>query len=469
MSQDPLRQRLTVPPATLHEQRGARHLLVWGEVAQWLVVDGELHALLGRLDGRRDLGAALRDHARAFRRPLPQVAAEVQAVLPELRARGLLRAPGEAALTPAPEPVSLASVTVNLTNRCNLRCAFCYNADRRTAEQPVAALMDGVAAAGALLEPGASFIVLGGEPLLDLPRLLEGLDRAAGLFSTPALIATNGTRLDAGAIRELARRRVEVQVSLDAPTAARHDASRGAGVFDLALAGVRRLVASGVPTILSQVYTRDSLSELEPMLDLGLHLGVQEVRFIPLRRVGGGRDATASSPDPLATFRALMELLDRRPELARLLRRDWFTILHTLCRASARRTSCGIGRRVVLVDADGAVYPCPNHTAPEHRAGDVTREPLAEILLRSPVLQALRARYDVSVYTRCRTCAFRHWCAGDCRGEVLSVTGDPAAPSPRCAELRRVHAEMLWRIGTGTARLGGSTPLDARGALATFQ
>ena len=65
-----------------------------------------------------------------------------------------------------------------------------------------------------------------------------------------------------------------------------------------------------------------------------------------------------------------------------------------------------------------------------------------------------RERYQVSRYRRCRSCAFRHWCAGDCRGEVLALTGDPTAPSPHCEELQEVYTEMLWLISGGDVPLG---------------
>jgi radical SAM protein with 4Fe4S-binding SPASM domain len=448
---------------SLRDRRGNLQLLVWGEIGQWMAVDAEAEALLGLFDGRRTAEGALREHARRWQKPVDAVRRESEPVLREFLARGVLAASPEPPAS-APEPLRIANLTVNLTNRCNLRCRWCYNAGRRTDEMPVGPLMDAIAAAKPIFDPAASFIVLGGEPLIAPERLWAALDRAAGVFAEPFLISTNGTLLDAAAVCGLASRRVEVQVSLDGVDAVRNDAVRGAGVFAKAVAGAQRLVDAGVPTILSMVYTRDSANDIEPYLDLALRLGVHEARLIPMRMIGGGAAAAAACPDQHTILTRLLDVLRRRPEFGRLLKRDYFSILATMCRASAQRTNCGIGRRVVFVDADGAVYPCPNHVFPDLRAGDLRTDRLVEIVERSPVMRAVRERYDVRRYTRCRACPFRHWCAGDCRGEVLATTGDPAAPSPHCAELRHIFIEMFWQIALGECTLG-SVPAAAQ----TFQ
>jgi uncharacterized protein len=216
------------------------------------------------------------------------------------------------------------------------------------------------------------------------------------------------------------------------------------------------------------VYDRGSVGEMEPYLDLARSLSVAEARFIPLRSIGAAREHAERRPDQAAACEHLLEVLARRPELRSLLLRDYFTITATIFRFAAARTSCGIGRKVVFIDSDGAVYPCPNHVDEAHRAGRLTETPLARIVRGSAVMNAVRQRYQVRRFERCSTCPFRHWCAGDCRGEVVAATGDPAAPSPHCEELRRMYRRLLWLLADGDRRLevapslpGGSATADA--------
>jgi len=453
-------RRLRARKPTLEDRRGERVLLVWGELACWMVVDGELNNFLGLFNGRRTLKQVLQRHARSMARPRGEVDGEARGVVQQLLAKGILHSRG-AAPEVEPESLGLANITVNLTNRCNLRCGWCYNGDRATAEMPVGRLMDAVQQGRDVIEPNASFIILGGEPLLCLDRLLEAVDRASELFRPATLVSTNGTLLSQETVAALATRRLEVQVSLDSHRAAKHDLQRGPGVYGKAMTGIGRLVRAGVHVTLCQVYTAETSRDFEAYLDLALEMGVAEARFIPLRLIGRGGAHQPACPDQAASFARLIEILQRRPELRPLLLRDYFSILQTICRFSTPRTGCGIGRKVIFIDADGIVYPCPNHVGPEHACGSLQQASLAEIARDSPMMRAMRRQYQVSRYTRCKTCPFRYWCAGDCRGEVLAHSGDPLEPSPHCDELRKMYVEMIWLIADNDQSLGTTRDLGA--------
>ena len=272
---------------------------------------------------------------------------------------------------------------------------------------------------------------------------------AESIFQRPVLVSTNGTLIDDAVINKLASHNVEVQVSLDSPYPEKHNALRGAGVYEKAVENVKKLVNAGVYTILSMVYTRDNLQEFEDYMTLGLELGVHEVRFIPLRLIGGGVRFIEAAPDQYLTFLHLHDILERRPVFKRLLGRDFFSIALTMCRYSAQRINCGLGYKTVFIDADGKVFPCPNHVSSRFMCGNLQENDLVEIVRESPAMNQVRRMFHVEKYTRCRSCAFRMWCAGDCRGEVMALTNDPAAPSPHCTELRKLYKEMLWLIADG--------------------
>lgn len=430
-----------------------QHLLIWGALGAWMIVDRELKELLAEFDGRRSVTQVLRAHARRQGRHPRDVHTEALPVLDDLVRRGILSTSGRVR-PPEPDPVRLANVTLNLTNRCNLHCRWCYNERRELVELPIDTLLDALEASKGLLSEDASFIVLGGEPLLEPLRLLRAIERAEGLFQPPTLFSTNGTLLTDKVIHELTRRRVQVQVSLDGSRAERHDGVRGLGVFASAVSGIRRLTQAGVYTILSLVYTRESAQDLEGFLDLAVELGANEARFIPLRAIGKGREHAPLLPDQLATFEHLLGVLARRPELARLLVRDYFSILVTQLAIGAPRLNCGLGRSVVFLDPDGSVYPCPNHVSPAFLVGNLREQSLEELMVTAPVLRDVRESRHVHAYSRCRSCAFRCWCAGDCRGEVLALRGNWRDPSPHCAELREVYCRILWLLASGRCPIG---------------
>ena len=98
----------------------------------------------------------------------------------------------------------------------------------------------------------------GGEPFLNkdfLPIL------AATLAYGPATVLTNATVFTDRIVDRLrmmdaaSRYSLEVRVSIDGPDAETNDPIRGAGTFDLAMAGVRKLVRAGFLPILTMAQT----------------------------------------------------------------------------------------------------------------------------------------------------------------------------------------------------------------------
>ncbi len=129
---------------------------------------------------------------------------------------------------------------------CNLACDYCCV--RSSPQTPRAALgADRVRQlAGEAVDAGVSELVLtGGEPFL-LPDIVDLV--GACTDALPTTLLTNGMlfkgrRLDA--LRAMDRSRLTLQISLDSPTAEMHDAHRGRGSWDRAVAGITTAIAEG--------------------------------------------------------------------------------------------------------------------------------------------------------------------------------------------------------------------------------
>jgi len=293
------------------------------------------------------------------------------------------------------------------------------------------------------------FFILGGEPFIDFLRLQEVLRVVWNHIDKPVLISTNATLLDREKIDFLRNKKIEIQVSLSGTSKESHDKYCGQGSFDKAIENIKLLVRARIYTIISMVYTKENYREMEDYFKLALSLGVNEVRFIPMRAIGGGEKCLEILPDQYLVFKQLVEILKEKPEYKKILSRDFFSIAMTVCRYSSYRDSCGIGRNVIFLDADGAVYPCPNFTDKQSRCGNLRDKKLSEIVLESPVLNSLRERYNVKNYPICNECDYCHWYIGDCRAETLSVTSSSFAPSPHCTEYQKMYLDLLWLIAEG--------------------
>lgn len=440
--------RYSLVPPDYVGRRGDNRLLVWGDVPCWTVVDREFHELLQALDGGLSV-----DDILATRPGWASSRREAVKGLEKLAAQGVLReaggSHGASRRRESPE-AKIENVALNLTRRCNLRCRFCYNLHSLTSTGRDDLSAGEVAAflrsTRPFLAKKPSLTILGGEPLLYPDRLLE-VSKAAARMGFTRVVSTNGTVVTpefAAAARKLG---LQVQVSLDGHDAETNDPARGKGSFDRIMRGVRTLVDHRVYTILSLVCHAGNIDHLEDYYRLASSLGVDEARFIPLKRMGGALEgAFEAAPTTQMVLRAC-SLFRKRPEYARLAGRDCLSILANTCRHSAHRTSCGTGLQTVMLDSDGSVYPCLNTNLPGLRVGNV-RNPgfdFARAWSESPVLDRVRRASRVDTPGRkCSGCPVRHWCLGGCRGECAANGGALDGPAPNCDDLKSSIIETMW-------------------------
>ena len=176
--------------------------------------------------------------------------------------------PKPLAVGPGPVP-SLRYLELQVTWRCNLACAHCYLGPARGVDLPVpliAAVLREFEAMG-----GLRLLISGGEPLMH-PQW----DRINALLSAYPLrrvLLSNGLRLDGAVLEDLAVD--EVQISLDG-LAPGHEALRGAGSYDKALAAARRVTARGLDLSVATMAHAANLDQMEGLERVVRDLGARE-------------------------------------------------------------------------------------------------------------------------------------------------------------------------------------------------
>lgn len=157
----------------------------------------------------------------------------------------------------------------------------------------------------------------GGEPFMH-PRILDILQ--ATLQIGPATVLTNGTLFREKTVQRLTELReaslysLELRVSIDGPDAASNDRIRGAGVFDRAMAGVKRVVEAGFLPIITMAQTWDDADAAriyeqmrQGLLDLGYTR--PRIKLLPSLKLGaeiqrsrGYRDDERITPGMMCGF-----------------------------------------------------------------------------------------------------------------------------------------------------------------------
>ncbi|WP_373899156.1 radical SAM protein [Haloimpatiens sp. FM7315] len=268
-------------------------------------------------------------------------------------------------------------VVWDITDKCNLRCKHCYNADmyfNNKVQQ--LKVNDKINIVKKLSKLGFNYLdILGGEPLC-----CENLDlilHTAKENNIGVEITTNGTLLNEKMIDILIKNNVKnVHVSLDGSTRAINDAIRGKGSFDKATSNLKKLTQiikennSNMLTSISTTLTKFNINDLKNMPKLANDLGVNILIYTAFVESGNGdRNSNIFKEDYNKIQDAIEEIakeefkkypnitfqLDMKPYLTNYLKRR-YNIKNLIFVKSF--TKCNAGEDIWYVTADGYLHPC---------------------------------------------------------------------------------------------------------------
>ncbi len=365
--------------------------------------------------------------------------------LTEIRAVGGPDAPKDEApndLPPADFPLN--TLVVNVTNKCNLACTYCYEygedkivdtqygkqpkfMSEETAEESIDFLL---AQSGS--QPSAHCTFFGGETLLNFPLLQKTVAyarrRAAeeGKRITFSL-TTNATLLKPEIIRWLADNDIGVTVSIDGPKPVQ-DGLRvfhnGRGTYDVVLPKIRELIEThrSRPIGARVTLTQKHLNVLEIYRHLTEEIGFFEVGLAPVT-TQDHRDY-AITPESKDSMLEQFEVLARE-WLDHALRDEHhgFTnvtdTIEEIHKGVSKAYGCGAGLGLLGVATDGEVALCHRFAGSEEHtigsvSGGIDREKQEKFLVD----------HHIAEKTDCHRCWARPICSGGCYHEAHVQYGD---------------------------------------------
>ena len=332
----------------------------------------------------------------------------------------------------------------HVTDRCNLRCAHCYQdsyAGEELGFRDLLGILDQFT--GLLnrwqhqvsLPVRGHVTVTGGEPFVrrDFWDLLEVLAAHRDRFSFAVL--TNGYSVDDSVARYLRRLGPHfVQVSIEGSQSS-HDRIRGAGDLARTVAAIEALVRQRIRTVISFTAHRGNFREFGDVARLGQRLRVARVwtdRLIPM---GSGSSLAEQVLTPEET-REFLEIVHRaRIDSAR----RWFCrteiAMHRALEfllGGGTPYRCTAGDSLLTVMPNGDVYPC--RRMPE-RVGSLLETPLEELYRKNEFLRALRDPSRCS--EGCEGCGYVALCRGGLKCLSYAMSNDPFKADPGCWLARR--------------------------------
>jgi radical SAM protein with 4Fe4S-binding SPASM domain len=379
-----------------------------------------------------------------------------------------------------------------VTKGCNLRCIHCRATATELSSPTDLATARALDIIGQIAAYANPILVLsGGEPLYR-PDIFQ-LARHATDKGLRVALATNGTMVTKEIARKIVNSGVKrVSISLDGADSWTHDNFRGIpGAFDAAVYGLRNLKELGMSVQINMTIARHNARQLPAVLDLARGLGADALHTFLLVPVGCGVNIADEQMVPPEEYEEMLNWFYDRSleggiELKATCAPHYFRVarqrraaerraeapasvaagsegaigpveavmpgstgiaIHPHAAAaknaehaglahghpgghpdgmSAMTKGCLAGTGVCFISHEGEVFPCGYLPA---IAGDLRRQPLAEIWENSQVFADLRDTGNLK--GKCGYCEFRNICMG-CRARAFAATGDYLDAEPFC-------------------------------------
>jgi uncharacterized protein len=335
---------------------------------------------------------------------------------------------------------------VTLTTACDLQCRYCYGEccddfdgrDDGFAYDfflPKRIAYDAGALKTFLSQDGdAAIIFYGGEPLLQLPKMLELMDT---LPTKKFLLHTNGTMLDrvpAGYLRRLHT----ISVSIDGDRALT-DYYRGEGVYGHITSNVRKAREKGFD---GEMIARMTVAEETDIYRQVMHLlDNPDFAFDSVHwqlnalfwRNDRGRRRFAQwareSYNP-GISRLVREWTRAMREDGKVLMMYPFAdVMQSLLKGEKTLLRCGAGWAEYNVQTDGRISPCPVMAGmKDFYAGDIAMMPadLKQVLIGG----------------RCNSCNIKDICGGRCLYANVTMKWGPEGFDEVCGTIRHLIGEL---------------------------
>jgi len=344
----------------------------------------------------------------------------------------------------------------DITRKCNLRCAHCYNSDvnsygQEVSTEEVKRTLDEIRRLGV-----EHVTYSGGEPFMR-DDFAEIAVFTASLGFASVSVATNGTYINSDTASQLKHPNLSIQVSIDGDTAEVHDRIRGVrGSYNSAIRALQVLMEEGVNTKVCTTVTKLNVETVPRIIELMDHMGVRNYRFqgmLPGGRGKGNAGQIMLTPDRM---KSLVEYLVSR-------NLDPGGLSFTLGEPPnedvdfSASGACSAGYSTCSITPDGTVVPCTYFWGTNGE--NVRFHSFQWIWENSTVLNYFRSIRLDEIKGACRQCAWFMRCHGGCRAETY-LAGDLFGSNRNCWVAGECERKTAPTASPGGA-LAGEIPLQA--------
>lgn len=372
-------------------------------VPSWLVVNINGVLALKLYDGKKSFEEIADEFCTQVRKDMRS---SVLRFLAKAQAEGLFQ---EQTQMQGHKPYKFNSIYLNMTEKCNLNCIYCFaaarveNIDRLTLEDYTRILDEASEMADQM-----TITFTGGEPLMS--QLTIPVARYAKRKGFGTYLLSNGTLINDKNIDTLVQCFDHFKISMDGNNKEIHEYFRGDRTYEPTVAAIKLLKERGADVGVPMVVTRKNRENIRAMQDTWGDMAT----FQPLFPLGRAKQSKELSVTGIEYYEALVSAGRVNP----------YSDIEGVIRAHiANRTifKCAMGDGEMSISCSGDVYPCQLLHSPEFLVGNVKDSALSEIY-HSPEMERFK-RHTVDEIEGCRTCDLRYLCGGACQARHFSETG----------------------------------------------
>lgn len=297
-----------------------------------------------------------------------------------------------------------------ITKNCNLSCEFCSiraNVKTKTFDElSLGCFKNRILPLINQLSP-RRIIITGGEPLIHFD-ILEILDLIKANVKIPIILQTNGILLTKKFINTLIDRVDSIEIS----TAHYNNLCKLDEVLKI-------LTKSNIEYGLSYVYN-GNIDHLLKVIDIA---GKYNTKFLLnfVNKIGSALDQNIEIPN-------MYERINLLKTIAIYILENGYTktfLTEIFFNSITPRFSCNALESMVVIQADGSIYPCHSINYQELLLGNVkthTTEELVDIYINRKINKLKLELFSVDYKLPCKNCKIKYMCGGICGATLYDKT-----------------------------------------------
>ncbi|MBQ9292089.1 MAG: radical SAM protein [Campylobacter sp.] len=308
-------------------------------------------------------------------------------------------------------------VHLALTEKCNLKCKYCYVENRKETSENYLNLNEYRKIIDDILDfaPNCTFNITGGEPLLNKNwKEIASYIKSKG---AKTWLLSNGTFFSENNIKDIKELFDNVSVSIDGSEAKFHNLTRGRN-FNKVINAVNLMEKYGVNYGLSMTVCKTNIADVE---NSAKKYG-SKLKYQPLFPV-----SDLANNELSITGSEYYEALQKANGVVPLA--NYENMLQSAKISKCHK--CAMGDGEISISADGNVYPCQLLHDEKFLAGNIREQNIIDIYKNSEKL-AYCQNLTVDKIDGCKICAFKYICGGACRARSFYEVGNIAKNGDFC-------------------------------------